>query len=108
MDERTNTLIVKDIPDHLAEIRQLVADLDRPELQVEIEARILQTSRDTARALGVQLGVNARVAPDLGNTTPLAFPNSGTLSGRVVAQGPVTQSPKRSARRGTQRKPGPP
>jgi type IV pilus assembly protein PilQ len=93
VDERTNTLIVKDLPDYLVEIRQLVADLDRPEPQVEIEARILQTSRDTARALGVQLGVNARAAPDLGNTTPLAFPNSGTLSGRVVAQGPVTQSP---------------
>src|SRR5262245_2551774 len=93
VDERTNTLIVKDLPDNLAEIRQLVADLDRPEPQVEIEARILQTSRDTAKALGVQLGVNARAAPDLGNTTPLAFPNSGTVSGRVVAQGPVTQSP---------------
>jgi len=93
VDERTNTLIVKDLPEPLAEIRQLVADLDRPEPQVEIEARILQTSRDTARALGVQLGVNARAAPDLGNTTPLAFPNSGTMSGRVVAQGPVTQSP---------------
>jgi type IV pilus assembly protein PilQ len=93
VDERTNMLIVRDLAGTLAEIRQLVADLDRPEPQIEIEARILQTSRDTARALGAQLGVNGRVSPELGNTTPLAFPNSGSLSGRVVAQGPVTQGP---------------
>ncbi len=93
VDERTNMLIVRDLPPALAEIRELVADLDKPEPQIEIEARILQTSRDTARALGAQLGVNGRVSPELGNTSPLAFPNAGTLSGRVVAQGPVTQSP---------------
>jgi type IV pilus assembly protein PilQ len=93
VDERTNMLIVKDLPAALAEIRQLVADLDQPEPQVEIEARILQMSRDTARALGAQLGVNGRVSPELGNTTSLAFPNRGTLSGRVIGQGPVTQSP---------------
>jgi hypothetical protein len=29
----------------------------------------MQTNRDTARALGVQWGLNGRVAPDLGNTT---------------------------------------
>jgi type IV pilus assembly protein PilQ len=93
VDERTNMLIVRDLPDNVAEIRQLVADLDQPEPQIEIEARILQTSRDTARALGAQLGVNGRVSPELGNTTTLAFPNRGSVSGRVVAQGPVTQGP---------------
>jgi type IV pilus assembly protein PilQ len=93
VDERTNMLIVRDLADHIAEIRQLVADLDHPEPQIEIEARILQTSRDTARALGSQLGVNGRVSPELGNTTPLAFPNRGSLSGRVVGQGAVTQGP---------------
>jgi type IV pilus assembly protein PilQ len=93
VDERTNMLIVRDLPAAIADIRHLVADLDRPEPQIEIEARILQMNRDTARALGAQLGVNGRVAPDLGNTTSLAFPNRGTLSGRVAGQGPVTQSP---------------
>jgi type IV pilus assembly protein PilQ len=93
VDERTNMLVVKDLPAAIAEIRQLVTDLDQPEPQVEIEARILQTSRDTAKALGAQLGVNGRVAPELGNTTPLAFPNRGSVSGRVIGQGPVTQSP---------------
>ena len=73
--------------------RQLIADLDKAEPQVEIEAKIIQTNRDTARALGVQWGFNGRVAPDLGNTTSLAFPNNGTVGGRVTQQGPVTQGP---------------
>ena len=86
-------LIIQDVPQNLAEVQKLVADLDRPEPQVEIEAKIIQTNHDTARALGVQWGFNGRVAPELGNTTGLAFPNNGTVSGRVTQQGPVTQGP---------------
>jgi type IV pilus assembly protein PilQ len=92
-DERTNMLIIQDTPERLAEIRPLLNDLDRPEPQVEIEARIVQANRETARALGVQWGFNGRMTPELGNTTGLAFPNSGTASGRVTEQGPVTQRP---------------
>src|SRR5262249_26427071 len=58
--------------------------------QVEIEARIVQTNKDYARALGVQWGFNGRVDPALGNTTNLAFPNNGNIGGRVGGtQGPV-------------------
>ena len=94
VDERTNILIIKDDPKQLADVQQVIADLDKPEPQVQIEAKILQTNRDTARALGVQWGLNGRVAPDLGNTTGLGFPNSGTVGGRVQGQqGPATQGP---------------
>lgn len=94
VDERTNILIIKDDPKQIAEVQQVIADLDKPEPQVQIEAKILQTNRDTARALGVQWGLNGRVAPDLGNTTGLGFPNSGTVGGRVQgANGPTTQGP---------------
>src|SRR6185436_691979 len=75
VDERTNMLIIKDSTNALPEVQKVIADLDRPEAQVEIEAKIMQTNRDTARALGVQWGLNGRVAPDLGNTTGLGFPN---------------------------------
>jgi len=85
-EERTNMLIIKDSPKSIDDIRQLVLELDKPEPQVEIEAKILQTNRDTARALGVQWGFNGRVAPELGNTTTLAFPNRGSLSGRIANQ----------------------
>ena len=93
IDERTNTLIVQDLPDKLEDIKELITELDKPEPQVEIEAKIIQTNRDTARALGVQWGVNARAAAELGNTTNLAFPNNGALTGRVQQQGQVTQGP---------------
>jgi type IV pilus assembly protein PilQ len=93
VNERTNMVIIQDLPKNLADAEQIITELDRPEPQVEIEAKILQTNRDTARALGVQWGVNGRVAPELGNTTGLAFPNRGTASGRVVTQGSVQQGP---------------
>jgi len=57
VDARTNTLIVRDVPAHLTQAEALVTTLDVPQAQVEIEARILQTSRDVARALGVAWGV---------------------------------------------------
>lgn len=88
VDERTNTLIVRDLPDRLVAVGELIGTLDRAEPQVEIEARIVQTNRDAARELGVQWGVNGRAAPELGNTTGLAFPNSGSLSGRAATQSP--------------------
>jgi type IV pilus assembly protein PilQ len=82
VDARTNTLIVRDLADRLTTAAELVKALDRPQPQVEIEARIVQTTRDFARSIGVQWGFNGRVDPALGNTTSLAFPNSGSLTGR--------------------------
>jgi type IV pilus assembly protein PilQ len=82
-DQRTNTLIINDLPDRLERAGGLISTLDRPEPQVEIEARIVQTTRDFARNLGVQWGVGARASQDLGNTLPLSFPNQGAISGRT-------------------------
>ena len=80
-DLRTNTLIVYDLPEYLQKVSSLVEILDQPELQVEIEARIIQTDSTFARELGIQWGFNGLVAPELGNTTNMAFPNSGSLFG---------------------------
>lgn len=90
VDPRTNTVIIRDLPARLTAADALLTALDLPQPQVEIEARIVQTTRDFARNIGVQWGVNGRVAPELGNTTPLAFPNNGSISGRTTAgpQGP--------------------
>src|SRR4029077_16005388 len=76
VDPRTNTLIVTDLPDRLNALDALLASLDRAQPQVNIEPRIVQTNKNYARQLGVQLGFNGRVDPALGNTTPLAFPNN--------------------------------
>jgi type IV pilus secretin PilQ/predicted competence protein len=83
VDVRTNTLIIADLPEQFGPIRQLLATLDRAEPQVEVEARIVQTTRDFAKAIGVQWGLNGRVMPDIGNTTSLVFPNQGTIGGRL-------------------------
>jgi type IV pilus secretin PilQ/predicted competence protein len=88
VDARTNTLILTDLADRLQTSTGLINTLDVAQPQVEIEARIVQTNKDYARALGVQWGFNGRVDPGLGNTTALAFPNNGSLGGRTgVAQG---------------------
>ena len=89
VDARTNTLIIRDLPDRLQAAGDLLQTLDSPQPQVEIEARIVQTSRDFARQLGVQWGFNGRMTPQLGNTTGLAFPNSVEVGGRTGGvQGP--------------------
>jgi type IV pilus assembly protein PilQ len=86
VDPRTNTLIVTDLPDYLDRVGSLITTLDQPQPQVEIEARIVQTNKNYARALGIQWGFLGKVDPTLGNTTPLAFPNSGSLGGRTGGQ----------------------
>jgi len=92
IDPRTNTLIITDLVDRLNTATDLINTLDKAQPQVEIEARIVQTNRSFARELGVQWGFSGRVEPALGNTTNLAFPNSGSLNGRVgPVQGPSGQ-----------------
>ena len=89
VDPRTNTLIITDLPARLTTADDLLNTLDRAEPQVEIEARIVQTNRNYARALGVQWGFNGRAEAALGNTSNLAFPNNGSVQGRTGAvQGP--------------------
>ena len=82
-DARTNTLIIRDLADRFGPVTELISTLDKPELQVEIEARIVRTTSDYARALGVDWSFTGRMAPALGNTTPLAFPNAVGGSGGV-------------------------
>jgi type IV pilus assembly protein PilQ len=86
VDPRTNTLIITDLAERIGTATELIATLDRPQPQVEIEARIVQTNKNYARALGVQWGISGRVAPELGNTTNLAFPNQGNIGGRTGGQ----------------------
>jgi len=87
-DTRTNTLIMSDLEAALETASSLIATLDKPQPQVEIEARIVQTTSDFARTIGVQWGIGGRMSPELGNTTGLAFPNSGSLTGRTGLTAP--------------------
>ena len=57
VDGRSNTLIVTDVVENIAAIRQLVAILDQPEPQVEIETRIVIAQHNFSRDLGAQLSL---------------------------------------------------
>lgn len=58
IDERTNTLLLRDTAEKLADIRKLVGSLDIPVRQVLIESRIVIANDDFARDIGVRLGGN--------------------------------------------------
>ncbi len=58
VDARTNTLLLQDTAENLADIRRLVATLDIAIRQVLIEARIVIVSDDFSRELGARFGVN--------------------------------------------------
>ena len=56
IDDRTNTLLLQDTADRLADIRRLVTTLDIPIRQVLIESRIVIVNDDFTRQLGARLG----------------------------------------------------
>ncbi|MCH8015665.1 MAG: type IV pilus secretin PilQ [Acidobacteria bacterium] len=56
VDDRTNTLIISDVPYGIDAVTSLINILDVAEKQVEIEARIIEASTNFSRSLGVQLG----------------------------------------------------
>lgn len=68
-DQRTNTLLVTDIPKKVAEIKQLLQVLDRPVDQVLIEARVVIADESFARDLGARLGINNTDTSPSGDTT---------------------------------------
>ncbi|MBZ5570990.1 MAG: type IV pilus secretin PilQ [Acidobacteriia bacterium] len=55
-DERTNAIIVTDVPSVVPAIDKLLTQLDRKTQQVEIEARVVAATRSFARDIGTQLG----------------------------------------------------
>jgi type IV pilus assembly protein PilQ len=59
LDERTNTLLVQDTSEKLAEIRRLVRTLDVPVRQVLIESRIVIVNDDFSREIGVRAGITS-------------------------------------------------
>jgi type IV pilus secretin PilQ/predicted competence protein len=92
LDERTNSLILTDLPNALDRLVSLIETLDIPQPQVEIEARIVSATRDFARAIGVQFGFvegnlqrvtvgGPNTYGTIGGTRPSATPNSTYVAG---------------------------
>jgi type IV pilus assembly protein PilQ len=58
-DDRSNTLIIRDIPSTLPVLDNLIRQLDRRSQQVEIEARVVAANRSFSREIGSQFGISA-------------------------------------------------
>ena len=79
VDERTNTLLIKDINSSLQNVRQLLVELDIPVRQVLIESRVVIANDDFSKELGVRFGISR----DSGGSSQQGNQaiTSGTLAG---------------------------
>jgi len=82
-DDRSNQIIIRDIPSVIPTIDNLIRQLDRKSQQVEIEARVISASRSFAQDIGVQWGFAGTTTS--GRTIFAGNPNVGVS--------PVTTSP---------------
>ena len=57
-DERTNTLMVSDIPKKIEQMKELIRVIDRPVDQVLIEARVVIATESFSRELGAKFGIS--------------------------------------------------
>jgi len=65
VDERTSTIIIRDVERMHKEYADLIETLDKPIAQVIIEARIVEASTTFTRELGIQWGADIRVNPNM-------------------------------------------
>jgi type IV pilus assembly protein PilQ len=93
IDERTNTLLVQDTADKLADIRRLVQTLDVPVKQVLIEARIVIVSDTFERDLGARLGLTGFTTAGPGSLITVSGNNLGTDSMLSSAFPPSSTAP---------------
>jgi type IV pilus assembly protein PilQ len=74
IDERTNSLLIRDTAKQLSEIREIIEFLDKPVRQVLIESRIVIANNDFNKELGVRFGTSAQ-------SNTLGAGSSGSLDG---------------------------
>jgi type IV pilus assembly protein PilQ len=86
-DERTNTVIVRDISRGVEDASELVRQLDVQSPQVLIEANIVEATESFARALGIQWGYQYNQGPLTGNPTGSNFPGTVGVGGSGLGAG---------------------
>ena len=103
VDGRSNTLIITDVKENIEAVRQLVAILDQPEPQVEIETRVVIAQHNFSRDLGAQLTMTVLGGTDplkqaIGSLSTLPQPSQGGgNSGKQEGVAPRIQDPIRDA-----------
>ena len=58
VDERTNSLLLRDVPENIVVIKEIIETLDVPIKQVQIEARIVTINEGNLAELGVRWGIS--------------------------------------------------
>ena len=81
IDDRTNTMIIKDVLKNVQLAMNLIRTLDTPTPQVLIEARIVEATTRFTKDVGVQWGGGYAMNAAYGNPSGLFFPNSVGVSG---------------------------
>lgn len=91
VDERTNSILIQDTPSKIAQVRALIAKLDKPVRQVLIETRIVQANDDFSRSLGARLGFQRVVqqSSELGGADVVS---SGSLEGAATTSNSLNGS----------------
>ena len=84
-DDRTNVLIIRDLPQNIEEIRALVTRLDTATPQVLIEARIVEVETTFARELGIQWGGSFRA----GSSTQYGMTGAQDVTGASNPGAPI-------------------
>lgn len=88
VDNRTNTLLIKDTATNIANIRDLLAHLDIPIRQVVIETQIVNTTDDLTDQLGIKM--NGAATAQIGKYTIGAAPTAEQAFG--FANNPASKS----------------
>lgn len=90
-DTRTNTVIVKDVDDHLDASEDMIRRLDTQTPQVLIETRIVEVNEVNVKQLGIQWGMDSVWSAATGNPTGLRFPSSIGIAGGADDQQSITE-----------------
>ncbi|WP_394153345.1 type IV pilus secretin PilQ [Vibrio maritimus] len=78
IDERTNSLLLRELPSNINVIKSIIAELDVPVKQVQIEARVVTIKEGNVEELGIRWGVSSTN----GNTTI-----GGSIESNLAAAG---------------------
>jgi type IV pilus assembly protein PilQ len=84
-DARNKQLIVKDVPMVLEQVAEMLKQIDRPDRQVMIEARIVEANTNFARSLGVKWNIDSTEKMEDGDLQNLAVGLGGAFVIPVTA-----------------------
>jgi type IV pilus assembly protein PilQ len=101
-DDRSNQLVIRDIPSVIPTIDNLIRQLDRKSQQVEIEARVISATRSFSQDIGVQWGFAGTTTS--GRSVYGGVPSVGVspiITGSGLPQPPLVATPTSSSGGGT-------